>query len=106
MSKTEAKSNKAYNDPPAARRLWRRAAVLALLVLSGCATEPPRQQTPARTATPPPAPVTEQPKAASELVTMDVAKAVMVTVELDFGPKPPSIAQALTDVERRYQPDD
>ena len=52
------------------------------------------------------APAPEQPKPASELVTMDVAKAIMVTVELDFGSKVPSIAQALTEVERRYQPDD
>jgi hypothetical protein len=37
---------------------------------------------------------------------MEVAKAVMVTVELSFGPKMPSIAEALTQVERRYQPDD
>jgi len=37
---------------------------------------------------------------------MDVAKAVMVTVELDFGPKVPSIADALNEIERRYQPDD
>ena len=38
--------------------------------------------------------------------TMEVAKAVMVTVELDFGSKVPSIAQALTEIERRYHPDD
>jgi hypothetical protein len=37
---------------------------------------------------------------------MDVAKAVMVTAELDFGPKVPSVAEALTQIERRYQPDD
>ncbi len=37
---------------------------------------------------------------------MDVAKAVMVTAELDFGPKVPSIAEALNQIERRYQPDD
>ena len=30
----------------------------------------------------------------------------MVTVELGFGPKVPTIAEALRDVERRYQPDD
>jgi hypothetical protein len=36
---------------------------------------------------------------------MEVAKAVMVTVELDVGPKT-TIAQALTEIERRYQPDD
>jgi hypothetical protein len=37
---------------------------------------------------------------------MEVAKAVMVTVELEFAGKLPSIAEALTQVERRYQPDD
>jgi len=37
---------------------------------------------------------------------MDVAKAVMVTVELDFGPRVPTIAEAINQVERRYQPDD
>jgi hypothetical protein len=37
---------------------------------------------------------------------MEVAQSVMVTVELDFGAKPPSIAQALREIERRYQPDD
>src|SRR5205807_6008486 len=47
-----------------------------------------------------------QPTPASDLVTMDVAKAVMVTVELNFGSKAPSIAEALTQVERRYQTDD
>jgi hypothetical protein len=40
-------------------------------------------------------------------VTMEVAKAVMVTVELDFGKgKVPSIADALKLVERQYKPDD
>jgi len=59
-------------------------------------------------AAPPPAPavIPEKTAPGSELVTMDVAKAVMVTVELDFGPKIPSIAEALAQVERRYQPDD
>ena len=37
---------------------------------------------------------------------MEVAKAVMVTVELDFGAKIPTIAQALNEIERRYLPDD
>jgi hypothetical protein len=37
---------------------------------------------------------------------MEVAKAVMVTVELDFGPKVPTIAEALSQVERRYAPED
>ena len=38
--------------------------------------------------------------------TMEVASAVMVTAELDFGPTVPSIAAALRAVDRRYQPDD
>jgi hypothetical protein len=37
---------------------------------------------------------------------MEVAKAVMVTVELDFGPRIPTIAEALAQIERRHQPDD
>jgi len=56
--------------------------------------------------TPSPAPVVEQTTPSSELVTMDVAKAVMVTVELDLGTKTPTIAEGLSQVERRYQPDD
>lgn len=44
--------------------------------------------------------------AESSLPTMEAAQAVMVTVELDFGPKPPSIAEALRAIERRYEPDD
>jgi hypothetical protein len=54
----------------------------------------------------PTAPSAGETKPPSELVPMDVAKAVMVTAELDFGPKIPSIAEALNQVERRYQPDD
>ena len=37
---------------------------------------------------------------------MPVAQAVMVTVELSFGSKIPTIAEALREVERRHQPDD
>lgn len=43
--------------------------------------------------------------ATNELATMDVNTAVMVTVELDFGGPPPSIAEAITQIERRHQPD-
>jgi hypothetical protein len=38
--------------------------------------------------------------------TNEVAQAVMVTVELDYGGKPPSIKEALAEVERRYEPED
>ena len=40
------------------------------------------------------------------LPTNEVAQAIMVTVELDFGGKPPSIREALKEIERRHQPDD
>src|SRR5262245_13187734 len=42
----------------------------------------------------------------SELPKLEVAHAVMVTVELDFGARVPTIAEALREVERRHQPDD
>jgi hypothetical protein len=42
----------------------------------------------------------------TNLPAMEVAQAVMVTAELDFGAKAPSIADALRQIERRYQPDD
>jgi hypothetical protein len=37
---------------------------------------------------------------------MEVNKAVIVTAELDFGSQVPSIAEALTEIERRYEPAD
>jgi hypothetical protein len=43
---------------------------------------------------------------AAEPSTLEVARAVMVTVELDFGTTPPGVAEALTQVQRRSQPDD
>jgi len=36
---------------------------------------------------------------------MAVNEAVMVTAELDFGPRVPSIAEALGQIERKHQPD-
>ena len=41
-----------------------------------------------------------------EPVKMSVAQAVMVTVELDFGGQPPTIADAIQQIERGYAPDD
>lgn len=62
---------------------------------------------PAPVAAAPPASNAQQgSKSPPELMNMEVAKAVMVTVELDFGPKVPTIAEALRAVERRYKPDD
>ncbi len=42
----------------------------------------------------------------SNLPTLEVARSVMVTVELDFGPRTTNIADALQEIERRYDPDD
>jgi len=90
------------------------AASFALLGFSfamACRTsDPPDQSAPGGTASTSSAgvgqPASPSPSAVAELQTMEVAKAVMVTVELDFGRKPPTIAEALREVERRYQPDD
>ena len=58
---------------------------------------------PAPTAPPPTTTPTTQPP--DQVTTMDVAKAVMVTVEEDFG-KNATFAQALKQIERRYKPND
>lgn len=42
----------------------------------------------------------------TNLPTMETAEAVMVTAELEFADKVPTIADALKDIERRSQPDD
>ena len=46
------------------------------------------------------------PAAPAEIPAMNINQAVMVTVELEFGPVIPSIAEALREVERRSKPDD
>src|SRR5262249_22647441 len=43
---------------------------------------------------------------AAETNVMQINQAVMVTLELDFGKQVPTIAEALTQVERKYKPDD
>ena len=85
------------------------AAVLAVTVfvllrnrppssgLNRSATNPGAQTNAAATSNTKPAPVRG---------TTGIAQAVMVTVDLDFGKKLPSIAEALRDVERRYEPED
>ena len=75
-----------------------RLLVIGLLVVGSFALSARGQQGP------PPTPSPQHP--VESLPTMEVAQAVMVTVELDFGAKPPSIAQALREIERRYEPAD
>jgi len=64
--------------------------VVAWLALSACGQQGP-----------PPTPSPQRP--VESLPTLEVAQAIMVTVELDFGAKPPGIAQALCEIERRYE---
>src|SRR5262249_42889925 len=87
------------------------AAAVLLPAMASCTNQPAPTGNTSPAPTPPPATLSTPPPAGSsagepELITMDVAKAVMVTVELDFGPKVPSVAEALTQIDRRYQPDD
>jgi len=62
--------------------------------------------TPTASVQPVEAPPSSASSASSELLTMETAQAVMVTVEIDFGPKIPTIAEALKEIDRRYQPAD
>ena len=82
---------------------------IALLAGRDTAPPPPRQPGPVAPAPQPPAPerpASAMPTGEAPLEVLEVAKAVMVTVELYFGPKIPTIAQALADIERRYEPAD
>ena len=125
MSKKKKKQigRQGQRSPSSARKFWWLAALAAVLVLGGVAialmtTEEHKGAQPlkgrASTASTAKAGNLESnvsepkdvEKGAPELQTMNVATAVMVTVELDFGPKIPSIAEALAEVERRYVPDD
>lgn len=91
------------------------AAVVLALIIAGrnTPTAPPAPSpTPATPASPAPssssAPAAAPGKDtnAPEMNYMETNKAVMVTVELDFGAKPPTIAEAINEIERRYEPED
>jgi hypothetical protein len=115
-------------EPPSNNKIWLAVGVFAVIaviaiiyllnredtnsVANTNGRTPPTASQPApvatNTNTAPPQPASSQPgdtKDLSEVTTMDVAKAVMVTVEEDFG-KGATIATALKQVERRFKPDD
>ncbi|HEY2953046.1 MAG TPA: hypothetical protein VGK40_10710 [Verrucomicrobiae bacterium] len=106
MSKHTKKDRHAL-APPAQNASKRRGPVGWLIALAAVAAAVVVGATLRNGQERPIAPVTKPaPATATNLPTLEINKAVMVTVELDFGGKPPGIAQALRDIERRYQPDD
>jgi hypothetical protein len=122
MSKNRISNRKdgARQAQPAPRKpgVWIVAIIglLAVATITACDTKPPanKPQPPAAAssnspATTPTTPVIIPPSVPgqdAQTLTMDVNKAVMVTEELDFGGHVPPIAEALQQIERRYQPDD
>lgn len=87
------------------------AAIGSILILGSCAglawflrssrTPSPPAPRPAATVQ-----ATAPLQQTNNFAVMEVATAVIVTAELDFGPQVPSIADALKDIERRSQPED
>ena len=109
MSKSDCKSGRDTRVTNTRRRaVLILSGFILLSALAGCGdkteSSKPTLNTP-QPVTAPPTPVAPT-GAEPEWNTMEVAKAVMVTVDLDYGPKPPAIAQALGDIERRHQPAD
>lgn len=115
MSKSRARKGNAAEQKRSSSLKWvviaastvAVAALVYILITGRGAGKTASQPSSSGTATSaPPKPVSAPQPAGDPSQTMEVAKAVMVTVELDFGPKVPSIVQALTEIERRYVPDD
>jgi hypothetical protein len=85
--------------------------IVATALAAGCAQPAANRPAPSQPAAQPPAPAvpvaTPAPTGPGpEPTVIEVNKAVMVTVNLDFGGRVPTIAEALREVERRYEPDD
>jgi hypothetical protein len=87
------------------RRTLPFVAVAALAACGGASPNPPTAA-PSQAPAPAPASAPTSAPAAGALPNeehLETAKAVMVTVELDYGPAAPTIAQAIKDVERRSE---
>lgn len=123
MSKSKKTNRKAAAQTPAWRKPGPVLAVIAVLFAivaiviaisrkTGSDTQPAKTANANTTADPastqtqqtvtPPNEAGKEP----QTLSMDVNTAVMVTEELDFGGRPPGIAEALQQIERRYKPDD
>ena len=126
MSKQRTQSRpREFKSKPRISRKWRLAAAAAVIILAAGAAVVALRYRPDRassssTTTNVPSSVSRDdrtgtsqkpsPPDSSALVPqqerMEVAQAVMVTVELSFGHKLPTIAEALREIERGYKPDD
>jgi len=69
-------------------------------IANGSTSAPPANATQSSVVSPPSS------SSDTNLPKLEVAQAVVVTAELDFGPKLPSIAEALPHIERRHEPED
>jgi len=106
-NKQQPKSKPAGAAGPTSGRGARVAVVVVALVLAGAALFLLAQKHHGGTAVPKAsASATSNAPAPAAIPTMDINQAVMVTVELDFGPSVPTIAEGLREIERRSQPDD
>ncbi len=119
--KTPHKTQAAAKNQPAPPSSWKRFLAPAAIVLmlgaavyiffngdrifgkGGNRTPSPSATNVANAA---PGTTTENMGVTGEPIRMTVAQAVMVTVDLDFGGAPTTIADAIQQVERGYQPDD
>lgn len=123
MAKKKAR-NSVQDSPTAATSTWKKwiAPAAMVLMLSAAANifyttyfsdtksapPTPAQPTPQLTdlSQAQPATTTADMGLGAEPLKMRVAQAVVATIELDFGGQVPSIADALQQIERLYQPDD
>ncbi len=114
MSKQEKRKHSGAAAAPrnqatrGARRVWAGLVVSVGLVaaLLVWTTQRAPRSTASNVAIPSNAPAPARASADAPLSSAKVAEALMVTVELDFGPKVPSIKDALKEVERRHEPED
>ncbi|MCI0330301.1 MAG: hypothetical protein L0196_05030 [candidate division Zixibacteria bacterium] len=85
------------------------AALFVAFILASCGEADKRQAQENTEQAPPllgPASSVGEPAKPPKMMTMEVNKAIMVTVELDFGEKIPSIVEALRQIQRIHQPAD
>lgn len=115
MSKPKKHPGPARGRPAAPsgrpRRWWIAAMVcLALAVTLVALWQPGQQRAPrllvAENAPPGTLSATNAPADTNALPTIEAAQSVVVTQDLDFGPQPPSLAEALRELDRRSQPAD